>query len=165
MWEKIWWFPILCAFMENSIVSVHTNRKKEKNKTKRKKSCVKNVVVFYSAKVIPKWYLYKRARLRKRRRQFSHIIKKRILSNVRKMLCISMKSLLQLLIFISLSIVVTQSMASLNDNTLDTHTLTDESEYNESHRQGRCKLNSFYSVFFFSFFVLNWKEHWISSFN
>lgn len=59
--------------------------------------------------------------------------------NARKMLCIPMKSLFQLLIFISLSVGVTQSMASSNDNALDTHTVADESEYNESHRQGRCK--------------------------
>lgn len=61
--------------------------------------------------------------------------------NARKMLCIPMKSLFQLLIFISLSVGVTQSMASSNDNAFDTHSLTDDLEYTESHRQGRCKLN------------------------
>lgn len=70
--------------------------------------------------------------------------------NARKMLCIPMQSLFQLLIFISLSVGVTKSMASSNDNALDPRhgTLNDSSEYNESHRQGRCKLNSFFSVFF-----------------
>lgn len=68
--------------------------------------------------------------------------------NARKMLCISMKSLFQLLIFISLSVGVIQSMASSNDNKLDTYSLTDESEYNETHRQGRCKLKSFYYILF-----------------
>lgn len=57
--------------------------------------------------------------------------------NARKMLCIPMKSLLQLLIFISLSVGVTHSMVSL-----DSHALT-ESEYSESHRQGRRKLDPF----------------------
>lgn len=69
--------------------------------------------------------------------------------NGRKMLSISTKSFFQLLIFVSLLVGVAQSIASSNDNKLDTYSLVDELEYNESHRQGRCKI--FLLCFVFSF--------------